>query len=285
MLFEVSFLDAQTQEIEAMWRNRKDKDPSDFVRPAYLKISEDSLSALFDNQPSFGMYRDNYFVTGIPTNEKVTKSTADAKFQISISQRLTKTTLPFNTFLMLTYTQKSFWNVYEKSSPFTDNNYNPALLLGKPLVFKNEFKGMAYFSIEHESNGQGDSLRSRSWDYLALSGSYFFNKRISGQLKIWAGHISDDNPDLLKYKGYGFFALNYRSANDRFWVSAVLNPCKNFTNLNTQLELNVKLNKKHNQYFFIQWYQGYAESLLNYDKYTSMVRAGVCIKPVLRNLY
>ncbi len=268
-----------------MWRYQVDKDKYDIVRPSYLKINEDSLSALFDNQPSFGMYRDNYFITGIPTNEKVTKSTADGKFQISISQRLTKTSLPYNTFLMLTYTQKSFWKVYEKSSPFVDNNYNPALLLGKPLVFNNEFKGMAYFSVEHESNGQGDSLRSRSCNYLSLSGSYFFNKRISGQLKLWAGIMTKDNPDLLKYKGYSLLALNYRSANDRIWISVVLNPCKDFTNLNTQMEFNVKLNKKHNQYFFVQWYQGYAESLLDYNKYASMIRAGICVKPALRNLY
>ena len=42
---------------------------------------------------------------------------------------------------------------------------------------------------------------------------------------------------------------------------------------------------KSNQYLFIQWYNGYGESLLDYNKYSSMVRAGICIKPPLRNLY
>jgi alkylhydroperoxidase/carboxymuconolactone decarboxylase family protein YurZ len=35
---------------------------------------------------------------------------------------------------MLTYTQKSFWDIYQDSYPFADNNYNPGLALAKPIV-------------------------------------------------------------------------------------------------------------------------------------------------------
>ncbi len=285
MLLTTFLLQAQTKEIDDLWRRQVKDGNESFVKSEHSTISVDSLSKLFDRQPAFGMYRDNYFITGIPTNEQITNTTADAKFQISISQRLVKSRLPFHVFLTATYSQKSFWNLYEYSCPFIDNNYNPALMLNKPLVINNRFKGMALLSIEHESNGQGDSLYSRSWNYVALTGSYFFNKRLSGQIKMWAGWMGDDNPDLLRYKGYGYVALNYRSANDRFWASVLLNPCKNFTSINSQIELNFKLQKKYNHYFFVQWYQGYAESLLEYNKYTSMIRAGVCIKPPLRNLY
>ncbi|MDR0612698.1 MAG: hypothetical protein LBG45_04335 [Dysgonamonadaceae bacterium] len=68
---------------------------------------------LLDRQPSFGMYRDNYVITGIPTNEKITKHTADIKFRISIRQRLTKTVLPVNTFLMLTFL--GYFSVHDKN--------------------------------------------------------------------------------------------------------------------------------------------------------------------------
>lgn len=57
---------------------------------AYLHIDEKNALKLFDEEPSFGIFRDNYFTTGIPFNQPINHKTADAKFQISIRQRLTK---------------------------------------------------------------------------------------------------------------------------------------------------------------------------------------------------
>lgn len=255
------------------------------VRLDTILPNEEDALAIFDNTPSFGIYRDNYFVTGVPTNRRIDKNSADAKFQISIRQRLTKSILPFRTFLYLTYTQKSFWDIYRKSSPFLDNNFNPGLSLSKAIIYKNQIRGVAVFSFEHESNGR-DSLESRSWNYFSLSGSYFFDLRFSLQLKLWAGWVDKDgNPDLLKYKGYGLLAFNYQSANERLWCSVVINPRRQFIDMNTILEINYKPSLKANEYFFIQYYNGYAENMLEYDRYVSMVRVGFCIKPFLRNYY
>jgi phospholipase A1 len=281
----VTDLFAQSKEIEEMWRNLIDSTKIDFRNPVYLSISEEEILQLLDHQLSFGMHRDNYFIAGIPTNKNVSKATADAKFQISVRQRLTKTILPFNSFLMLTYTQKSFWDIFMESAPFADNNYNPGLTLAKPIVTGNKLRGMASFAFEHESNGK-DSIDSRDCNYFVLSGIYFFNASLSVQGKLWAGFLGNENKDLWsKYRGYGLVALNYRSLNDKFWMSAVINPYRKLGDFNTQLELNFKLNHRANQYLFVQWYQGYGESLTEYRQYTSMVRVGICIKPPLRNLY
>jgi Outer membrane phospholipase A len=274
---------AQEKDIAEMIRQLNDSSKN-IRNSAYLQISEDQLIRLFDKQPSFGMYRDNYVVSGIPTNTKINNHTSDAKFQFSIRQRLTKSVLPLKTFLMLIYTQKSFWNVYENSAPFADNNYNPGLLLVKPIIQNNELKGIGTFSIEHESNGR-DSIYSRSWNYIVLSGVYFFNAKISLQTKFWYGLLASENSDLYSYKGYGFIAINYRTENDKFWLSAIINPNATFSNINTQVELNFKPNYNANQYFFLQWYNGYAESLLDYKEYSSMIRIGICIKPPMRNFY
>jgi phospholipase A1 len=286
-------LHAQIMEIEEMWRNQLDTSKTNMIRPSYFKINDfDKILEFIDRQPSFGMYRDNYFISGIPFNEEITKYTADAKFQISIRQRWMKTILPGNAFLMLTYTQKSFWNVYTKSSPFKDSNYNPGLILVKPMIYRNHLYGIASFAFEHESNGK-DSFDSRGWNYFALSHVYFFNANFSIQTKIWAGWLDrgdDDlegggNTDLYKYRGYGLLAYNYRSSNDKFGASVIINPRNKFGRFNTQIELNFKVSEKANQYFFIQWYNGYGESLLDYNKYTSMLRMGICIKPPMRNFY
>ncbi|MDR1719795.1 MAG: phospholipase A [Dysgonamonadaceae bacterium] len=275
---------AQSKELEEMWQRQVRTEPHDMKRIEYLHVDQETIDRLFDKLPSFGMHHDNYIITGISTNKKIDKYTADAKFQMSISQRLFKSVLPFHTFLLMTYTQKSFWEIYQNSAPFADNNYNPGFLLVKPIVHNNGLWGLMYLGFEHESNGQ-DSIRSRNWNYFLFSGTHFFNIYFSGQVKCWAGWLGGANKDLYKYRGYGLFALNYRSLEDNFRISLVVNPRSGFKSFNTQLELNFKMGHKANQYFFVQWYNGYGESLLEYNKYCSMVRVGICLTPPLRNLY
>jgi len=276
---------AQGKEVEELWKNQLDTGKIAYAKSMYLEVDEKEVLNLINRQPSFAMYKDNYFITGIPTNQKISKYTADAKFQLSIRQRLTKSVLPFNSLLMLTYTQKSFWNIYQKSSPFADNNYNPGLALAKPVILHNKLEGIGILAFEHESNGIGDSLESRSWNYFVLTGTYFYNLYFTFQAKIWAGWADSENADLFNYRGYGLIAINYRSLSDRIWITAIINPRKSFEGINTQLELSLKLTPKANQYLFLQWYNGYGESLLEYNQFSSMVRIGICVKPPLRNMF
>jgi len=240
------------------------------------------LRGYLEHQPSFGMYHDNYFITGIPTNRPIDKYSADAKFQISIRQVLLRNLLPKNNILAITYTQKSFWDIYRMSSPFADNNYNPGISASRPITRNGEFLGIASLGFEHESNGR-DSIWSRSWNYVALSGSYFFTPNLSMQIKVMPGWTAAENRDLYNYRGWGLFALNYSAPNERFMMSAVVNPHGCFRAFNTQLELSVKLWKTANQFLFVQWHQGYGENLLEYNRYTSMVRVGICIKSKMRS--
>lgn len=275
---------AQVKAFKNLWQQTVDSTNAHFFKAQYLNIDKAQLFDLFDNLPSFGIFRDNYFSTGVPTNQTIKNNTADVKYQISVLQRLTKSILPFNTSLMLSYSQKSFWNVYENSSPFSDNNYNPGLMLMRPVLHKNQLMGLAMIAFEHESNGL-DSLKSRSWNYLTVSGVYFFNASFSVQVKAWAGKMGTGNDDLYKYKGYGLLAINFRDLNDRFGCSLIVNPTSDISRVNTQFELNFRPNKNSNQYLFLQWYNGYAEGLLAYREYSSMVRIGICIKPPMRSFY
>ena len=86
-------------------------------------FNADSIRAQFDNGPYFTLFRDNYFIVGTSIGDKPTRTNSDVKFQISIAQRLTKSTLPFNTYLFLTYSQKCMWNVFEESLPMRDLNF------------------------------------------------------------------------------------------------------------------------------------------------------------------
>lgn len=89
-----------------------------------------------------------------------------------IQSEITQSVLPFNTFLYLTYTQKSFWDIYAESSPFGDSNYNPGIGLGRYITKDNKLIGAGLIQIEHESNGR-DGDDSRSWNRLSGSIKYF----------------------------------------------------------------------------------------------------------------
>lgn len=65
------------------------------------KFNPDSVLRDFDNRPFFGIYKDNYFVGGTAIGSKPDNHNSDVKFQVSVSQRLTKSVLPFNTYAFL----------------------------------------------------------------------------------------------------------------------------------------------------------------------------------------
>lgn len=128
----------------------------------------DSIRAILDKSPYFTLFKDNYFIGGIPIGNKPTARNSDVKFQLSIAQRLTKSKLPFDTYLFLQYTQKAFWNVFQESLPMCDLNFNPGIGLGHLIVHKNKYIGKGYLMVEHESNGK-DSIFSRSWNKITLA--------------------------------------------------------------------------------------------------------------------
>ncbi len=260
------------------------QDPHIF-KPRHFKISEKDAIKLADKLPAFAVYKDTYFVTGVPLNQKITNESADATFQISIRQRLTKSVLPFKTFAYLTYTQKSFWDIYAESSPFRDTNYNPGLGLGKYIFHQHKLVGAAFAQIKHESNGR-DGEESRSWNYLSVSMKYFFNARFNLAGEFWAPYVDgDNNKDLLDYRGLGYISLNYISNKQKWWLSADFNPRKGFGNINTTMTASFRVSQKSNQYLFARFFQGYGESLMDYNRYTMNIRIGICIKPDFYNIF
>jgi outer membrane phospholipase A len=79
--------------------------------------------------------------------------------------------------------------------PFKDNNYNPGLAFIKPVFYKNQVRGSVVVALEHESNRK-DGRDSRGWNYLVVSGVYFFNPCFSLQTKGWIGFLDPIYPEL-----------------------------------------------------------------------------------------
>ncbi len=245
-------------------------------------MRRDSVIRDFDSRPYFGLYKDNYFIFGPPVGQKITRHNTDVKFQISISQKLTRSTLPFGTYLYLFYTQKVFWNILEKSMPMTDLNFNPGIGLTKPIFQNNRFIGKVTLMLEHESNGR-DSIQSRSWNRVALAANVMVTKNLMVHGKIWIPIVDGEhNRDIVKYCGFWQAGIQVLSDNRRFVGDLVVNKRGGWNlNANITLGLAYRIFKDENQYLYLQYYNGYGEGLLEFNKFHSQLRLGILIRPQL----
>lgn len=249
-------------------------------------LDADSVKRDFSNQPYFGMYKDNYFIFGPSVGKRPTRQNTNVKFQISIAQRLTRSTLPWGTYLYLFYTQKCFWNVLENSMPMTDLNFNPGIGLAKPLFVKNRYIGKAFLLAEHESNGR-DGTASRSWNKISFGGNIIIGQQMQVHAKFWIPIIDGkENKDILDYCGIYQVGTSLTTVDRRFGASVILTKRKGWRlNYNTIIELNYRIFPRDNQYLFLQYYNGYGEGLLAYKEFHSQLRMGIVIKPTLFSDY
>lgn len=244
------------------------------------EFNADSIRKEFDEAPHFSLYKDNYFTIGTAIGPRPSSTNSDVKFQVSISQRLTKSTLPFNTYLFLFYNQKVFWNVFENSMPVHDFNFNPGIGVSKLLIAKDRVIGKASLLIEHESNGR-DNDNSRSWNKISLCGSIYISPQFMIHAKYWIPIVDGQhNRDILRYCGIFQNGLQVMSNDKKYGMAITLVKRQGWNlNFNTIVELNYRLFKKDNQYMFLQYYNGYGDNLLDYNKFHSRLRFGIVIKP------
>ena len=245
-------------------------------------ITREQFKDSIQKLPYFSIHKDNYFVTGIPTNTAINSSSADAKYPVSFKQMITRDKLPWDTYLFLTYTQKAFWNIYENSFPFKDINFNPSITWGKPIFDgKDRLKGLAGVSLEHESNGR-DSISSRSWNRITFSYITEIFKNTRGSFELWAPFAyRKGNSQLLEYTGLGEVNLEHEWKPNKLYLTLRIRKGLNFDakgSIRSRLYFNPFKKNRSNQYFMLEYYLGQAEGLLNYKESKSMIRVGYVIK-------
>ena len=272
----------QRQERRAMRQEERDsirmriREHFDNIGPDY---NADSVRREIERGNYFSLFKDNYFVGGIPLGQKIRSDNTNVKFQLSISHRLTKSILPFDTYLFLMFSQKTIWNVMEESLPMRDMNFNPAIGLGHLIIRKNRYIGKTLIMLEHESNGK-DSIMSRSWNKLSFGINLMLSDNVDIQTKLWIPIVDGkNNRDIVRYNGIGHFGINYHTDDRRIHAGLLTTWRSKSFSFNTQWEFSIKLNDKVNQYFFIQYYNGYGENMLDYNHYKSVIRLGFVIKP------
>ena len=205
-----------------------------------------------------------------------TGSRSEVIFQISAKQRLFARNLYFG------YTQKSFWELYnqKQSAPFRETDYNPEMFYRWILDPQQYHHWGADIGFEHESNGQSVP-QSRSWNRIYFSPFQARGKQLA-YFKIWyripEGEKSspdaargDDNPDIERYMGYGEIQFQRQFDDEgQFAFQLHGNPA---TGRAGGWLMYSRPNADHSLFYCIRLWQGYGESLIDYN--TSVTRLGI----------
>lgn len=239
-------------------------------RPNYV------LPATYNSKPN----DDPFGPSATSTNFELEQ--LEAKFQLSFKFKLWQDILNDKGDLWFSYTQQSFWQVYnQESAPFRETNYEPSLFLTYPInvnVFGLKAR-MLSLGFDHQSNGRGEPL-SRSWNRIVAS-AVLEKGNLAAVVRAWyripEDPEDDDNPDIQDYLGYGDVVLSYRK--DRNEWSATLKNSFDFDKNRSGVELawSFGLPFTPNLSGYVQYYYGYGESLLDYNATVNRIGVGFLI--------
>jgi len=257
-------------------------------------------------------YRPNYFLpvaynsspnedTALDSDPRSKAQHDEAKFQLSFKVRIWEDVLKdtlkdlfkkdIDIDIWVAYTQLSFWQLYNSafSSPFRETNYEPELLINFRTNYKipgfDNFK-IRYFNLglNHQSNGRSRPI-SRGWNRVVANmgmenEKINFNLLLRTWYRIPEDEHNDDNPDITRYMGYGELWGIYYWRGQRF--AAMLRNNLRSENLGAvQLDWSIPLSFISDNFknisFYIQYFNGYGESLIDYNTSINRISAGLML--------
>ena len=235
---------------------------------------------------NLSVYEPIYFLLGVdPGLEK-------SKFQLSFKYRLFNPAgwmaakAAWLSGFHLGYTQRSAWDLEANSKPFDDTSYMPELFYLLPKIELNSARISAFGiqgGFQHESNGKGgEDSRSTNYLYIKpvmaihLTGDYHL--KIAPKIFAYSNNDDDTNEDLEDYRGY----VDLEAAivdpegaalkSHLWWADEGSSLQLDLTYPMTRL-----LGKSLNFYLHAQYFSGYAETLLHYDRRQDVFRLGFSI--------
>ena len=221
-------------------------------------------------------YREQY------KNPSIELDDTEAQFQVSI-----KTPLAiglFDTFdIYAAYTNRSFWQVYNDdiSSPFRETDHEPEIWaqFNPNLEFHGFTNTANMVGFVHQSNGQGGVL-SRSWNRIYAN--FVFEKDdLALAFKPWyripEADDDDDNPDITDYMGNYELRGAYKWGENVFSVMSRNNLQSGFSKGAVELSWSFPLGSYPYMKGYIQYFNGYGESLIDYNQYTNQIGIGFAL--------
>ncbi|MEX2475326.1 phospholipase A [Marinobacter sp.] len=206
----------------------------------------------------------------------------EAKYQISFKVPLLTGMLDDRTTMWFGYTQKSFWQVYntDDSAPFRETNYEPELFLRYQADYDigpGTLSGVT-LGFTHQSNGQSEP-RSRSWNRIKASAGYSYDRwlfMVQPWYRLPEGDSKDDNPDIERYLGHADYLAVYKLSEDRTFSLNLRNNLRSEDN-KTSVEFGYSFPMGDTLRGFFQYYNGYGESLVDYNERIQRVGIGIML--------
>jgi outer membrane phospholipase A len=224
-----------------------------------------------------------YFVMG-------TRSGTNARFQLSFKYRLFDRSLgwgrdqPWLSGFYLGYTQATTWNLQGDSKPFRDTSFRPSLFWAWERTDDKTWVDALRAGFEHESNGK-EGADSRSIHSLFVRPEWRWDlangKRLEFMPRIYGYLDKDDNPDIERYRGYVDWQVRYGDEARSWSAMARLGTAgKGSLTLDWFERTRVLGFGPVSGYFHVQFFTGYGEDILNYNRrFKSQIRLGLAIVP------
>ena len=178
------------------------------------------------------------------------------------------------------YTITSFWQAYNDgiSSPFRETNYEPEVF----MTYRTDYEIAGFrgrfinLGMVHQSNGRSEGL-SRSWNRVYAQFG-FERDNLALLIRPWyriPERDEDDNPNIEDYLGHGELLAVYRKGRNAYSL-LLRNNFKSPDNRGA-----VKLNWSFPLYGrlkgYVQYFNGYGESLVDYNHSQQSLGFGVSL--------
>ncbi len=216
----------------------------------------------------------------------------EVQFQLSLKAAVAESLFTDYDALYVGFTVKSFWQAYnsEISAPFRETNYEPELFWVTPVPWDILGGDATLFALglSHQSNGRGLPF-SRSWN--RLYGSVIWERwRFVFHLKAWyripedkkddpLDADGDDNPDIEDFMGNFEFNVVYRRHDHEVSVLLRNNLDRDDNRGALQVDWTFPLQKRFRGY--VQVFNGYGESLIDYNASIERVGFGILLSDFL----
>lgn len=203
--------------------------------------------------------------SSIPGNARELDDT-EFKFQLSFKTKLWTNMFSSRASLYAAYTNTSWWQAYNdvESSPFRETNHQPELFVDVQTGFKLGDWELANvrFGAEHNSNGRAGEF-SRTWNRIYTQFS-FSNEFSQIHVKPWVSVSSiDDNPDIEEFRGRAELSGEHIiGKHDIGWK--LKHTLDNNNRGSIEADWSFPINGRENVKFFVPYFDGYGESLIDY---------------------
>ena len=206
----------------------------------------------------------------------------ESKFQISMKTKALENIFGDNGDLWLGYTQVSHWQVYnsDESRPFHANNYEPEAM----LMFRTNYNVLGLngrllgVGFNHQSNGSSDPF-SRSWNRVIFNLGFErdnFVLMIRPWIRVPEKNSDDDNSDIIDYMGRGDITAYYNWRDQQFSLMLRHN-LKTGSDAHGAAQFDWTFPIKGNLRGHVQLFNGYGESLIDYNQKATYIGLGVSL--------